>query len=66
MFTGCLIAVLIFLAIELIGDAIIIGLYAIVCALLGLVFSWRIAWVIVIVWLMLSSLFRLAAGNKTK
>lgn len=64
MFTGCLIAFLAWVVIEAISAAVIISLYAAVAALLGLIFSWRIAWVIVIIWLVLSSLFRLAAGDK--
>lgn len=64
MFTGCLIALLVWLLIEVISSFIIIGLYAAVAALLGLVFSWKVAWVIVIIWAMLSSLFRMAAGKK--
>ena len=64
MFTGCLIALLLWVVIEAVSATVIIGLYAAVAALLGLIFSWRIAWIVVIVWLMLSSLFRLAAGDK--
>lgn len=64
MFTGCLIALLLWVVIEAVSAAVIIGLYAAVAALLGLIFSWRIAWIVVIAWFVLSSLFRLAAGYK--
>lgn len=64
MFTGCLITLLVWVVVEAITAAVVIGLYAAIAALLGLIFSWRIAWAIVIIWFVVSSLFRLAAGNK--
>lgn len=64
MKNGCLYVIIIWAIVELISCGILVGLYAAVAALLGWAFSWRIAIVAIIVWSLLTSLFRCAKGDK--
>lgn len=61
---GCLYFIIIWAIVEIVSCAILVGLYAAVAALLGWVFSWKIAIVVLIVWSLLTTLFRCAKGDK--